>query len=147
LLRDREAWAEVVDDPSLIDNAVEESLRLEPAAARVDRYATADVEIGGASIRRGDLVVVSLAAANRDPAAYERADDFVLRRGDMRTHVAFAHGPHACLGAQLARMQTRAGVRAVADRLLGIRLDDEPTAAGVIFRKPAAVHATWPTVG
>ena len=57
-------------DRSLGANAVEESLRLEPAAARVDRYATADTELGGAAIRRGDLVIVSLTAANRDPATF-----------------------------------------------------------------------------
>ena len=147
LLRDPEAWARVRAEPSLVEAAVEESLRLEPAAARVDRYSTVDVELGGATIRRGDLVVVSLSAANRDPAVYERPDDFVLGRSDARSHVAFAHGPHACLGAQLARLQTRAAVLAVATQLVGVRLDDEPTVGGVIFRKPVALHATWPATG
>ncbi len=147
LLRDPSSWAAVVADPTLVDDAVEESLRLEPAAARVDRYATADVELGGAWIRRGDLVVVSLAAANRDPAVYDRPDDFVLGRDAARSHVAFAHGPHACLGAQLARLQTRAAVHAVATQLVGVRLVGEPMAGGVIFRKPVALHATWPRSG
>ena len=66
-------WTAVTGDPSLAANAVEESLRLEPAAGRVDRYATADVELGGAEIRTGDLVIVSLTAANRDPATFPRS--------------------------------------------------------------------------
>ncbi len=143
LLRDSVAWDSVRADHDLIDVAVEESLRLEPAAARVDRYATADVQLGEASIRRGDLVVVSLAAANRDPDVFDRPDAFDLDRDTTRTHVAFAHGPHACLGAQLARMQTRSAVRAVATQLAGIRLVDAPTTSGLIFRKPVALHATW----
>ena len=61
---------------SLGANAVEESLRLEPAAGRVDRYATADVELAGASIAGGDLVIVSLTAANRDPATFPDPDTF-----------------------------------------------------------------------
>lgn len=73
------AFDDVVADPSLVDAAVEESLRLEPAASRVDRYATADAELGGATVCRGDLVIVSLAAANRDPVTFDLADRFDLR--------------------------------------------------------------------
>ena len=71
--------AAVRADRSLGPNAVEESLRLEPAAGRVDRYATADVELAGAD-RRGDLVIVSLTAANRDPATFPDPDPFDLAR-------------------------------------------------------------------
>lgn len=130
-------------DRALIDVAVEESLRLEPAAARVDRFATCDVELAGARVRAGDLVVVSLAAANRDPAVYDEPDEFRLDRQNGRTHVAFAQGPHACLGAQLARMETRAALDAVLDLLPGIELVDQPVTAGVVFRKPVALHARW----
>jgi cytochrome P450 len=130
-------------DRALIDVAVEESLRLEPAAARVDRFATCDLELAGASIRRGDLVIVSLAAANRDPAAYDEPDEFRLDRANGRSHVTFAQGPHACLGAQLARMETRAALDAVLDLLPDVELVEPPVTAGVIFRKPVAVHAHW----
>lgn len=130
-------------DRSIVDAAVEESLRLEPAAARIDRFATCDVELAGASIHRGDFVVVSLAAANRDPTAYEAPDEFRLDRHNARTHVAFAQGPHACLGAQLARMETRAALDAVLDLLPDVTLVEPPVTAGVIFRKPVAVHARW----
>ena len=130
-------------DPALVDDAVEESLRLEPAAARVDRYATCDVSLGGSNIERGDLVVVSLAAANRDPVAYEDPDRFVLGRSNARTHVAFARGPHACVGAQLARMETRAVLRAVLERLPEIRVRDAPDARGTVFRKPPVLWVEW----
>jgi cytochrome P450 len=131
----------------LVDAAVEESLRLEPAAARVDRYATSDIELAGSPIHRGDLVVVSLAAANRDPAAFTRPDEFELRRENARSHVAFAHGPHACLGAQLARLQTRAAVQAVAAHLPDVALADSARTAGVVFRKPVQLRASWTLVG
>ena len=133
-------------DPALVDEAVEESLRLEPAAARVDRYAARDVSLAGADIARGDLVVVSLAAANRDPAAYEEPDRFVLGRSNARTHVAFAQGPHACVGAQLARLETRAVLRAVLDRLPAIRVRDAPDARGTVFRKPPTLWVEWDRV-
>jgi cytochrome P450 len=135
--------ARLREDRTLVDAAVEESLRLEPAAARVDRFATCDVELAGASIREGDFVVVSLAAANRDPTVYEAPDEFRLDRPNARSHVAFAQGPHACLGAQLARMETRAALDAVLDGLPDIELVEPPTTAGVIFRKPVSVHARW----
>ncbi|MFB8177487.1 cytochrome P450 [Streptomyces sp. NPDC055966] len=135
----------VCADPDLADAAIEESLRLEPAAANVDRYATTDVTIGGADVRRGDLVVVSLAGANRDPEVFQDPDVFDLRRDNSRLQLAFAHGPHFCLGAHLARLETRACLLALLDRLPGLRLDPaSPTApTGLVFRKPPAVRVRW----
>jgi cytochrome P450 len=130
-------------DRELVDVAVEESLRLEPAAARVDRFATEDIEIGGAHIAAGDLVIVSLAAANRDPAVYDEPDAFRLDRPNARSHVTFAQGPHACIGAQLARMEARAALDAVIDLLPDVELAEPSVTAGVVFRKPVAVHARW----
>jgi cytochrome P450 len=139
------AFDAVRADRTSVDAAVEESLRLEPAAARVDRYATVDVELAGSRIRTGDLVVVSLAAANRDPAVYDDPDAFRLDRANARSHVAFAQGPHACLGAQLARMETRAAIDAVLDRLLDLELVESSAVAGTIFRKPVALRVRWST--
>ncbi|MFM2078347.1 MAG: hypothetical protein RJA49_2237 [Actinomycetota bacterium] len=143
LLATPEHWARVMVDRSLVDQAVEESLRLEPAAARVDRYATADVALGDVRIRKGDLVIVSIAGANRDPEVFTDPDVFDLDRPNSRAHVAFAHGPHACIGAQLARLQTRAALHAALDRLPELALDGTPMATGVIFRKPSTLDATW----
>jgi cytochrome P450 len=136
--------ADVRADHSLLDAVIDESLRLEPAAAVVDRYATVDVSIGDHRVRRGDLVVVSLAGANRDPAVFEDPDRFDPRRPDLRRHLSFAQGPHVCLGLHVARLQAH---RAALDvlSLPGLTLDRERTTApsGLVFRKPASVHADW----
>ncbi len=144
LLTNPEQLAAVRDDRSLVDAAVEESLRLEPAAARVDRYATRDVELGGVTIAAGDFVAVSLAAANRDPQHFQDPDRFDVRRPNARTHVAFAHGPHVCIGSTLARLQTRAAVESVLDLLPGVHLTAAAQTAGIVFRKPIALHTAWP---
>ncbi|PBC65423.1 cytochrome [Streptomyces sp. Tue6028] len=145
LLAHPDQLALVHADPGLVDAAIEESLRLEPAAAVVDRYATTDVTIGGADVRRGDLVVVSLAGANRDPEVFEDPDSFDLRRSNSRLQLAFAHGPHFCLGAHLARLETRVCLLALLDRLPGLRLDpaSPTTPRGLVFRKPPALRVRW----
>lgn len=130
-------------DRALFPAAIEESLRLEPAAAVVDRYATRDISLAGASITRGDLVTVSLTAANRDPAVFANPDVFDPRRPDLRKQLAFAHGPHFCLGADLARLEARIAVETVFDRLPGITLVSDVSPSGLVFRKPAAVRARW----
>ena len=134
----------VFADRALISNAVEESLRLEPAAGRVDRYATIDVDIGGATIRQGDLVIVSLTAANRDPAAFADPDRFDVRRENARSHLAFAQGPHACVGLHLARLETQVALEAALDRWPRMRLEDDATPpSGVVFRKPKRLPVSW----
>ena len=144
LLGDPDQMAAVRADRSLIVNAVEESLRLEPAAGRVDRYATADTELAGASIRQGDLVIVSLTAANRDPATFADPDRFDLSRPNSRSHLAFAQGPHACVGIHLARLEAQSALEAVLDGWPGVRLDAGSTApSGVIFRKPRSLPVSW----
>jgi cytochrome P450 len=134
----------VREDPGLVPNAVEESLRLEPAAAVVDRYATRDITLGGARIRAGDLVTVSLAGAGRDPAVYPEPDAFDVRRPNARLSLAFAHGPHFCLGAHLARLEAQAAVCAVLT-LPELRLDPAHPAAprGLVFRKPPSLCVRW----
>jgi cytochrome P450 len=145
LLSDPDQLAAVRADRSLIANAVEESLRLEPAAARVDRYATADTELAGASITRGDLVIVSLTAANRDPATFPDPDQFDLTRPNSRSHLAFAQGPHACVGIHLARLEAQSAIEAVLDAWPGIRIDAGSTPpSGVVFRKPRSLPVSWP---
>jgi cytochrome P450 len=111
----------------------------------VDRYATADTVLAAARIRRGDLVIVSIAGANRDPAVFAEPDRFDIRRANARQNLGFARGPHFCPGAQLARIETRAAIGAVTDQLPGLRLDDERPSAprGLVFRKPPALHVRW----
>jgi cytochrome P450 len=138
------ALAAVQADRSLVPNAIDESLRLEPAAGRVDRYATADVELGGATIRRGDLVIVSLTGANRDPATFPSPDIFDLTRPNARAHLAFAQGPHACVGVHLAKLETQSALEAALDGWPGLEIGDGATPpTGVVFRKPRSLPVRW----
>jgi cytochrome P450 len=145
LLGDPAARAQVQADRTLAANAVEEALRLEPAAAVVDRFATVDVRLGTADVHGGDLVTVSLAGANRDPAVFAEPDRFDLARPNGRQHLAFAVGPHFCVGAQLARLEAHAALTALLDRLPGLRLDPaQPSAPyGLVFRKPPSLDVCW----
>jgi cytochrome P450 len=146
LLDDPDERGLVESDRSLLANAIEESLRLEPAAAVIDRYATRAVELGGASVARGDLVRLSIAGANRDPDVFPDPDRFDVRRENARLQIAFAHGPHVCLGMHLARLEAHTAVGRVLDRLPGLRLDPAhppPAPRGLVFRKPPALNVVW----
>jgi cytochrome P450 len=144
LLTNPDALAEVRAQPDLASAAVEESLRLEPAATRVDRYATRATHVSGTAIGAGDLVVVSLAGANRDPAEFPDPDRFDLHRPNVRRHLAFAAGPHVCIGMDLARLEAREAVIGVLAQLRDVRLADgavPPT--GLVFRKPDRLPVRW----
>ena len=154
LLSHRDQLDLVRADPGLLPLAIEESLRLEPAAAVVDRYATRDVELGdaqpgAAAIRSGDLVSVSLAGAGRDPAVFPDPDRFDVRRDNARQNLAFARGPHFCLGVHLARLEARAALSAALGQLPGLRLDPGHPAAprGLVFRKPPSLPVRWDAAG
>jgi cytochrome P450 len=132
-------------DRGLLPNAVEESLRLEPAAAVIDRYATREVRLGDAAIERGELVTISIAGANRDPEVFPDPDRFDVRRENARQQVAFAHGPHVCIGMHLARLEAHTAVGRLLDRLPRLRLDPQHLAAarGLVFRKPPELRVVW----
>ncbi len=133
-------------DPGLIGAAIEESLRLEPAAAVIDRYATSDIEAGGAAIGCGELVRISIAAANRDPAVFSDPDRYDITRAGRR-HLAFAQGPHVCVGVHLARLEARLGLASLLRRLEHLRLDPDRPASirGLVFRKPPTLDVLWGT--
>ncbi len=145
LLSEPTSFARVCADAGLLSSAVEESVRLEPAAALVDRYATADIELGDAHIRRGDRVSVSIAGANRDPAVFPDPDRFDMDRDNVRSNLAFAQGPHVCPGAELAGLETRVAIQHLFDRLPELELDPQQptTPRGLVFRKPPVLHVRW----
>jgi cytochrome P450 len=132
-------------DRDLVDLMLEESLRLEPAAAMLDRYATADVSLGDAGIHAGELVTVSVSAAGRDPAVFDDPDRVLLAPPRPRRHLAFAQGPHVCIGVHLARLEARMALTALLERLPGLRLDAGHRAEvrGLVFRKPPELHVRW----
>jgi len=137
----------VLADPGLVPAAVEESLRLEPAAAVVDRYATVGTRLAGTAIQAGEQVTVSITGANRDPAVFADPDVFDVRRANATRHLAFAHGPHFCLGAHLARLEAQVAVGTLLARLPRLRLDPGYPSAprGLVFRKPPALRVRWDT--
>lgn len=114
------------DDPSLIHSAVEEVLRYDGAVPVIHRIAAADLDVGGRTIRQGQVVYLSIAAANRDPAVFPDPDRFDIARADNR-HVAFATGPHVCLGAGLARRELEIGLLTLFRRLPNLRRDEAKT--------------------
>jgi cytochrome P450 len=140
LLTHPAALDQVRADPALLPGAIQESLRLEPAATRVDRYATADAEVAGTRIRAGDLVVVSLSAANRDPGVFADPDRYDIHRRNSAENLAFAVGPHYCLGVHLTTLQTTLALGMLLDRFPGIHAAGPlPPVTGFVFRKPVSV--------
>jgi len=143
LLERPDLWLMLRSDRSLVRPFVEESFRIEPSAAAVDRYATRSVALGGSEIAEGDLVRVSLTAANRDPDVFPHPDELDITRENLGRSLTFARGPHACLGIHLARLEAVAAVNALVDGPtpdVGPELDP---VTGLVFRVPETVTATW----
>ncbi|NUV35085.1 MULTISPECIES: cytochrome P450 [unclassified Streptomyces] len=113
-------------EPDLVDNAIEELLRYLPLSAGGMRAATQDTDVRGTPVKGGECVVLSLAAANRDPARYGTDADRLDLRRSATGHVAFGHGPHQCLGSQLARLEMRTAFTALLRRFPGLRLAVAP---------------------
>ncbi|MEU9619387.1 MULTISPECIES: cytochrome P450 [unclassified Streptomyces] len=123
LLTNPDLWRELVADPGLVPDAVEELSRIIPisASAGFTRIATEDVELGGQTVRAGDAVVAELGMANRDPEVFDHPEEIDFHRGYI-PHVTFGHGVHHCLGAQLARLELRIVLESLIRRLPGLRL-------------------------
>ena len=122
LLSHPEQLARVRADASLIPAAIEEVLRYEgPVERTLNRWAATDVELGGQTIRRGELVIAILGAADRDPDRFPEPDRLDVRREDTR-HLAFGRGSHYCLGAPLARLEAEIALETLVRRLPGLRL-------------------------
>jgi cytochrome P450 len=145
LLRRPEWLDHARGNAATLDAVVDEALRLEPAAAAIDRYATADSALEKAEIRRGELVRISITAANRDPAVFPDPDRFDPHRPNLRRHLAFAQGPHVCVGVHLARLEARLALGGLIERLPGLRLDpdEKPRVQGLVFRKPPRLAVLW----
>ena len=144
------AWlARLREDFLLLPAVIEETLRLEPAAAVVDRYAVRDVMLGQAEISAGELVRVSLSGANRDPDVFANPDQFNPLRPNLHDHVTFAQGPHVCLGLHLARLEAQLALEQALTRLTNLQpqtTDAAVSAArprGLVFRKPEALWVKW----
>ncbi len=122
LLERRELWERVAADPSLIDTAIEESLRFDPPVLGLYRTTTRDVTLHGVTIPENTKVMLHYAAANRDAEIFPDPDVFSLDRPAAR-HMAFGLGIHFCLGAELARLEARLALQVLAQRLPGLTLE------------------------
>jgi cytochrome P450 len=135
-------------DPGEVSSAVDEIIRLQISLIGevFPRWAHEDVSLAGAEIKTGDLVLVRLGAANRDPARFTSPDQFMPGR-DAAAHLAFGRGPHHCLGAALARLEIGAALHALARHLPALRLDgkidDIRWSRSHADSGPVAVPVTW----
>lgn len=112
-------------DRSLIPSFIEEVLRLQGTTKSTFRYARRPVTIAGVDIAPGTHVMINIAAMNRDPRQFENPAEFKIDRANLRTHVTFGRGIHACAGAPLARAEGRLALERIFDRFENIRLDAE----------------------
>ncbi|BBY08819.1 cytochrome P450 [Mycobacterium noviomagense] len=126
--------------PQLWPNAVEEILRLDSPVQLTARVARTDTELAGTEIERGKMVVVYLAAANRDPAVFADPHRFDIERPNANRHLAFSGGRHFCLGAALARAEGEVGLQTFFDRFPEVR------SAGAGSRRDTRVLRGWSTL-
>lgn len=135
LLDHPELWERVTDDPALAEVAINETLRYDPPVQLTGRTPTRDLTIDGHDLPVGTSVVVLLAAANRDPAVFERPGEFRLDRANPRDHLAFSTGIHHCVGRPLAELEARLALTALARTVPRLqRAGRETLAKGMVLR-------------
>jgi cytochrome P450 len=125
LLRNPDQLAKLIADPSLIPGAVEETLRYDSPVQMLFRFAREDVELGGQTIPKGALVWPVLGSANRDETKFPDPDRFDITR-ETNGQVAFGHGIHFCIGAPLARLESRIAIEEMLPHLAEARLPERP---------------------
>jgi cytochrome P450 len=150
LLTHPEELAKLRQDPDLIPNAIEETLRYWAPAETVGRSimerdgkpVADDVEVAGCPLHPGELLTLNLAAANRDPGRFTDPDTFDISRPNANRHIAFGKSIHLCLGAPLARVEGQIAIETLFRRYPDLRLavsDDELTWSGGVLRGFAAI--------
>ncbi|MEX1104172.1 MAG: cytochrome P450, partial [Dehalococcoidia bacterium] len=129
-------WERLRADRSLVERAIEETLRFESPVQIIPRLALRDVEVGGQEIREGDVVQVFFGAGNRDPEEFREPEQFDVDR-DLQQHIAFGLGIHFCLGSPLARLEAKVGINQLLERYTTIEPATDPrerqTLAPVVF--------------
>lgn len=133
LLDNPDQWRLLVADPELAGRAVEEGLRYDAPVQRTVRVARNDVEVQGHRLRAGQLAVLMIGGANRDPEVYADPDRFDVLRETSAEHLSFSSGIHYCLGAPLARLEATIALRTLAERC------PELTRSGAVRRRRGTV--------
>lgn len=146
LLEHPDQWRQMCEDPSLIPNVVEETLRFQSSVVAWRRKALVDVEVGGTTIPEGDGVLILLGSANHDEEHFEDGQAFDICRKNAKDHLAFGWGKHRCLGEALARMELRVIYEELTARLPNLELvpDQEWSfLPNVSFRGPQHLKVRW----
>ena len=142
LLQNRDQWDRLCADPELAPSAVEELLRYDGPVHATQRFATVPSNVAGVDLEPGQGVIVHLAAANRDPARFDRPDDLDVARPDVQ-QLTFSHGIHYCLGAALARLEGQETFKALTRRYPGLELAEAPVHRDhFVLRGYRAIHLT-----
>lgn len=126
LLTNRDQFERLQREPGIISGAVDELLRHEAPVQVTARKAMEDIDVAGTTIRKGEMVVVLLGGSNRDPGVFPEPDRLDLSRANANRHMTFAHGPHFCLGAALAKTEAEIVFSTLAKRFPDVRIGGEP---------------------
>lgn len=144
LLEDHRRWDAVVADPSLIPNAIEETLRYDPSVPVWRRLTKRPVTVAGVDIPEQSKLFLWLAAAGRDPDVFAEPDVFDVRRKNAKRHLAFGKGIHFCIGSALGKLEARLALDALTNRFPNLRLVPEQMLTfhpNISFRGPQALWA------
>jgi cytochrome P450 len=146
VLSERERWLDLVAHPELALEAFEEALRMEPPVTFHARRTIEPVEIGGVAIPAGATVHLVFASANHDDAAFANPEEFDPRRENVTRHLGFGRGIHFCVGAPIARLESRIAVERLVERLPTLRLRPGETARHephVMLRGLESLYLEW----
>ena len=146
LLTNPDQLAAVIADHSLIPQAIDEALRWEGPVSSTLRYVAEDTVLDGVALPKGAILNVVLGSANRDPAKFKDPDTFDIFRERSVRHVAFASGPHVCIGQHLARVEMTRALNAIIDRTKNLKLDPTkpaPDIRGHLLRVPDHLYVTF----
>lgn len=146
LIHHPDQFEQVRLDRSLLSSTVEEVLRWQPSVGVVLRTATETVEMGGIEIPRGADVVVCIASANHDERVFNAPDVFDIHRQEREPHLTFGFGPHACIGAALARYELTTLLDVFLDRIHNIRVVDEIPVKGLVLRSPPSLSIDFDAI-
>lgn len=138
-------FARLVAEPALIPSMVAETVRWQTPLAHMRRTAKVDTELGGQQIKAGDKVIMWYISGNRDERAFDRPDDYIIDRPDVRKHLAFGFGIHRCMGNRLAELQLRVLWEEILSRFSRIEVVGKPERTPSSFvhgytRLPVIVH-------
>jgi cytochrome P450 len=146
LLQNPDQYEALARDRNLMSQAIEEALRWEGPVNSIWRYVSRDTELDGVQLPAGAALNVITASANRDPGVYPDPDKFDIFRERKARHLAFASGPHVCIGQHLARVEMHRAMNAILDRLPNLRLDPEmppPEIRGHLLRAPDHLYVRF----